>query len=273
MFHDLLVLADFGLESLTLWREMMRRRTLRWMRPETEWLQGGRSARLVWPTAEWASFREFDFFFAHWHKAIDCVRDLKHDPRAVADPAMKLECLLFAWMDSNILTLEWPVPENAAGKLRRLQDWPTMCEILGSVFDDVHEKESVGHYHKSMYRVSDWFVKFAILLMPEIVGAHPGMRKKVGELLANEHMENIKKSWMKDEQAAQIRGMRCELLARLQANGLTGLADELREMGLPGMGKRHTPERRDVEAHAGELQRRATLSKRKPRKNSDWSMD
>jgi len=242
VLHDLLILANLDAPQ-NLWEEMIRSRKLTWHPPVTSWQSGDKHVEIPWCKARWSSIREFDYLFDHLEQVIKWLMDLRTLGESVAGtntwkkrkkPGKELECLFFALVDANWVTLEWDAP---AGFRDGEPNWDEMTKHLIKLFGDV-KNEQAGQVHKSQYTISGWVVELAVLLMPEILGTDAILRKAINEHFPeaweckeNKGLVDLYDFWV--EQAPEIRYMRSQNLAKLHKGGLGKLAEELCASALP----------------------------------------
>ncbi len=180
-----------------IWEEMVRRRTLEWDSPLTEWRCQGRRVRIKWPSASWSTFREYDFFISAWLRVINWL-DQEYPP--LVKTLCRFEALAFAWIDLNLTALDpWAAPptegSEALGKTptwkrlawpagfhaqetssRKLDpNWPQLIQNLGDFVQEYYPvNDTTGQreqkFHPSMYRALDWLTQMAVFLMPETLG-------------------------------------------------------------------------------------------------------
>jgi hypothetical protein len=244
VLHDLVCLANQGTKRLAIWQEMIRRRRLSWPAPTTEWRFEGISAQIKWPAAEWSSFREFDYLFAHWNRVINWLDDGEKPP---FDNAVdNLEALVFAWIDVCFMTLEpwerrrgqkphWPTGFDGDKDHR----WRRLINNLAKTASYLYKPKTGNEpaaekVHVSQYRAQDWLTQWAVFLMPETIGTavQPTLNKYL--LQPKDTGEDLSALYelCKDRHMV-IQGHRAKKLAYLWSRGMEKLAERLCNAPLP----------------------------------------
>ncbi len=178
---------------------------------------------LYWPVPYWSSFREFDLFLGLWSAAIEAAKTFK-EPKPVRAGAVadRLDFLIYSWLNCAALVMEGKqesaLTTTGAGAVR----WYPLVQRLGKLLERVSASSAED-------ATVSWFRNITVLLMPEMIGNRPQIRKQFAR------STTFKEFW--DREATEITRVRLDTLSVLVAHELREFALEAGSVQMPEAAK------------------------------------